>query len=60
MSAQKYRKFQMSQTELKSLRVIFGRPYLFRHLGGCDHTIVFKDLRLYSRNNNPRSFYFND
>ena len=38
----------MGSTKMKELRVIFGRPYLFRHLEGCDHTIVFKDLRILS------------
>lgn len=40
----------MNLTEIKNLRVVFGRPYLFRHLGGCDHMIVFKDIRLYDKN----------
>jgi hypothetical protein len=40
----------MDKTELKNLRVVFGRPYLFRHLDGCDHIITFKDLRLLSEN----------
>ncbi len=38
----------MNKLFIKNLRVVFGRPYLFRHLDGCDHMIVFKDLRLYS------------
>ena len=38
----------MGSTKIKELRVVFGRPYLFRHLEGCDHTIVFKDLRILS------------
>ena len=44
-------KFSMSNIELKHLRVIFGRPYLFRHIGGCDHMIVFKDIKLFSKEN---------
>ena len=39
---------EMSKAKIKNLRVVFGRPYLFRHLEGCDHTIVFKDLRILS------------
>jgi hypothetical protein len=40
----------MNHTELKNLRVVFGRPYLFRHMNGCDHMIVFKDIRLFDKN----------
>ena len=32
----------MKKTSIQDLRVIFGRVYLFRHLGGCDHLIIFK------------------
>jgi hypothetical protein len=37
---------EMNKAKLKSLRVVFGRPYLFRHLEGCDHIVIFKDLHL--------------
>lgn len=32
------------------MRVVFGRPYLYRHLDGCDHIIIFKDLRILTEN----------
>ena len=38
--------FEMAKTRLKNLRVVFGRPYIYRHLEGCDHIIIFKDLRI--------------
>lgn len=36
----------MGKVKLKNLRVVYGRPYLYRHLEGCDHLIIFKDLRI--------------
>ena len=36
----------MSKFKLKNLRVVYGRPYLFRHLEGCDHIIIFKDMHI--------------
>ena len=42
--------YEMSKTKIKSMRVVFGRPYLFRHLDGCDHIIIFKDLRILTEN----------
>ncbi|MCB0369151.1 MAG: hypothetical protein KDD45_06765 [Bdellovibrionales bacterium] len=36
----------MGKSKLKNLRVVFGRPYTFRHLDGCDHFIIFKDLQI--------------
>ena len=42
--------FEMSKTKIKNLRIVFGRPYLFRHLEGCDHIILFKDLRILTEN----------
>lgn len=41
-------KSDMSKASLSGLRVVFGRPYLYRHLEGCDHMVIFKDLRLFS------------
>ena len=36
----------MGKTKVNNLRVIFGRPYIYRHLDGCDHLLIFKDLRV--------------
>jgi|LakMenE18May11ns_1017448.scaffolds.fasta_scaffold9698038_1 hypothetical protein len=38
----------MTKIKMKNLRVVFGRPYLYRHLEGCDHIIIFKDLHVLS------------
>lgn len=38
--------FEQGKVKLKNLRVVFGRPYLYRHLEGCDHVFIFKDLQL--------------
>ena len=43
----------MGRVKIKNLRVVFGRPYLYRHLEGCDHIIVFKDLRVLSDTHLP-------
>ena len=37
---------EMGKAKIKNLRVVYGRPYFYRHLEGCDHTIIFKDLRI--------------
>lgn len=42
--------FEMAKTKIKNLRVVYGRPYLYRHLEGCDHIIIFKDLRILTEN----------
>lgn len=42
--------YEMAKTKVKSLRVVFGRPYLFRHLEGCDHIIIFKDMHILAEN----------
>lgn len=39
---------EMTKMKIKNLRVVFGRPYLYRHLEGCDHIIIFKDLHVLS------------
>ena len=41
----------MNNIDIKSLRIVFGRPYLFRHMNGCDHMVVFKDIKLFSKTN---------
>lgn len=41
----------MKKISLQDLRVIFGEVYIFRHLGGCDHMIVFKEARLFTEGN---------
>jgi hypothetical protein len=40
------RLLEMGKSRLKHLRVVFGRPYVYRHLEGCDHVLIFKDLHL--------------
>jgi hypothetical protein len=42
--------YEMAKTKIKNLRVVYGRPYLYRHLEGCDHIIIFKDLRILTEN----------
>ena len=42
-----YSCFNMETTRLKNLRVEIGRPYVWRHLRGCDHMVVFSEVRLY-------------
>ena len=49
-SSKNIQSIEMNKIKLKNLRVVFGRPYLFRHLEGCDHIIIFKDLRILSEN----------
>jgi len=33
------------ETQLLDLEVVFGEPYIFKHLRGCEHLIVFSDIR---------------
>ena len=37
----------MKKVTFNDLRVVFGEVYLYRHLGGCDHMIVFQEARLF-------------
>lgn len=34
-----------ANTQLKDLELRFGFPYVFIHLGGCEHIIVFTKAR---------------
>lgn len=37
-----YRLSPMESVQMADLRVIFGHPYMYRHLGGCDHIVIFR------------------
>ena len=43
----KYYIYEMKKITFNDLRVIFGEVYLYRHMGGCDHMIVFQEARLF-------------
>lgn len=45
-----YKLIYMNDIKLGDLRVIFGHPYLYRHLGGCDHMICFREARIFMKN----------
>lgn len=36
----------MERTRVEELRVEVGQPYVYRHLLGCDHMIIFNQVRL--------------
>jgi hypothetical protein len=36
----------MEKTRIEELRVEVGQPYVYRHLEGCDHMLVFNQIRL--------------
>lgn len=35
----------MENTKIKDLVIRFGYPYLYQHLGDCEHLIIFSDAR---------------
>lgn len=37
----------MEKTRLEDLRIEVGQPYVFRHLQGCDHMLIFNQVRLF-------------
>lgn len=41
---------------IDDLRVIFGSPYVYSHLDGCDHIVIFKEARLFMGNDSVSSF----
>ncbi len=40
-----FKRGDMSTTQMEDLTIQFGFPYLFRHLGDCEHVIVFNKAR---------------
>ena len=37
----------MAETKVKDLTLRLGQPYVFIHLGDCEHLIIFTDMRLH-------------
>jgi hypothetical protein len=35
----------MHETTFNDLRIVLGKPYLYRHQGSCDHIVQFRDIR---------------
>ncbi|XP_075232368.1 proximal sequence element A Pbp49 [Lycorma delicatula] len=40
----------MEKTKISDLVVRFGYPYLYQHLGNCEHLFIFSDARLLHQN----------
>ncbi|KAF4527825.1 hypothetical protein B566_EDAN016309 [Ephemera danica] len=40
---------KMETTHFQDLTVVFGRPYLYQHLGNCEHIITFVNCSLINR-----------
>lgn len=36
----------MGEVRVRDLTLRLGQPYLFQHVGSCEHLVVFSDLRL--------------
>lgn len=36
----------MEDAKISDLNVKIGRPYVYQHLGNCEHIIMFSDIRL--------------
>lgn len=36
----------METTTMSSLNIRVGRPYVYQHMGNCEHIIMFSDIRL--------------
>lgn len=41
-----FEKNRMEETQFKDLTIRLGYPYLYCHLGNCEHIIIFNDMRL--------------
>jgi len=41
-----YHTVPMGDTRVRDLTLRLGHPYLFQHVGNCEHLIIFTDLRL--------------
>jgi snRNA-activating protein complex subunit 3 len=51
----KFREDEMERTKFESLTVRLNVPYVFAHLGDCEHLLTFDDVRLYSAHSDFQS-----
>lgn len=46
----KFKTADMATTKLEDLKLRLGYPYVYQHMGDCEHIVVFSDARLLTKN----------